>query len=71
MTLGHNCPVLELGAAMRDQRVSNSELARRLGRHERVVGRMLDPEHATKAERIEAALAVLGKQLTVEVRDAW
>jgi hypothetical protein len=31
---------------------------------------MLDPEHATKAERIQAALAALGKQMTVEVRVA-
>ncbi len=63
-------PKLALYLAMRDQRVSNSELARRLGLHERVVRRMLDPEHATKADRIQAALAVLGKQMTVEVRDA-
>ena len=63
-------PKLALYVAMRDQRVSNSELARRLGVHERVVRRMLDPEHATKAEKIQAALAVLGKQMTVEVRDA-
>jgi antitoxin HicB len=63
-------PKLALYLAMHDQRVSNSELARRLGLHERVVRRMLDPEHATKAENIQAALAVLGKQITVEVRDA-
>jgi hypothetical protein len=46
--------------AMRDQGLSNSELARRL----------LDPEHATKAEKIQAALGVLRKQMTVEVRGA-
>ncbi len=63
-------PKLALYLAMRDQQVSNSELARRLGVHERVIRRMLDPEHATKAEKILAALAALGKQLTVEVRDA-
>lgn len=63
-------PKLALYLAMRDQRISNSELARRLGVHERVIRRMLDPEHATKAEKIQAALAVLGKQLTVEVCDA-
>lgn len=63
-------PKLALYLAMRDQCVSNSELARRLGVHERVARRMLDPEHATKAEKIQAALAVLGKHLTVEVRDA-
>jgi antitoxin HicB len=63
-------PKLALYLAMRDQRVSNSELARRLGLHERVVRRMLDPEHATKAEKIQAALAALGKQMTVEIHDA-
>jgi antitoxin HicB len=63
-------PKLALYLAMRDQEVNNSELARRLGVHERVIRRMLDPEHATKAEKIQAALAALGKQMTVEVRDA-
>lgn len=63
-------PKLALFLAMRDQHVNNSELSRRLGVHERVVRRMLDPQHATKAEKIQAALAVLGKHMTVEVRDA-
>src|SRR5713226_12106 len=63
-------PKLALYREMRDQQVNNSELARRLGIHERVIRRLLDPEHASKAERIQAALAALGKQLTVEVRDA-
>jgi len=63
-------PKLALYLAMREQGVGNSELTRRLGVHERVVRRMLDPEHATKAEKIQTALAVLGKQMTVEVRDA-
>jgi antitoxin HicB len=63
-------PKLALYLAMRDQQVNNSELARRLGVHERVVRRMLDPRHATKTERIQAALTILGKQMTVEVRDA-
>jgi antitoxin HicB len=63
-------PKLALYLAMRDQGVSNLELGRRLGVHEKVVRRMLDPEHATKAEKIQAALAALGKQMTVEVRDA-
>jgi antitoxin HicB len=63
-------PKLALFMAMRDQQVNNSDLARRLGVHERVVRRMLDPHHATKAEKIQAALAMLGKQMTVEVRDA-
>jgi antitoxin HicB len=63
-------PKLGLYLAMRDQGVNNSELARRLGIHERVIRRMLDPEHASKAEKIQAALAALGKQMTVEIHDA-
>jgi len=63
-------PKLALYLAMRGQHVNNSELARRLGIHERVVRRLLDPQHASKADRIQAALAALGKQMTVEVRDA-
>jgi hypothetical protein len=40
--------------------------------HERVVRRVVDPRDARKTERIQAALAILGKQMTVEVRDeAW
>src|SRR5437588_8573503 len=63
-------PKLALYLAMRDQHVNNSELARRLGVHERVIRRMLDPEHASKPERIQAALAALGKQMIVVVCDA-
>ena len=63
-------PKLALYLTMRDQKVNNSDLARRLGFHERVIRRMLDPKHASKAEKIQAALAALGKQMTVEVRDA-
>jgi antitoxin HicB len=63
-------PKLALFLAMRDQQLTNSELGRRLGVHEKVVRRMLDPAHATKAAKIQAALAALGKQMTVEVRDA-
>jgi antitoxin HicB len=63
-------PKLALYLAVRERCISNLELPRKLGVDEKVVRRMLDPEHATKAEKIQAALAALGKQLTVEVRDA-
>src|ERR1035437_3734354 len=63
-------PKLALYLAMRDHGINNSELARRLNVDERVVRRMLDPAHETKAEKIQAALAVLGKRLTMEVEDA-
>jgi antitoxin HicB len=55
---------------MRDQRITNSDLARRLGIHERAVRRTLDPEHASKPVGIQTALAALSKQVAVELRDA-
>ncbi len=63
-------PKLALFLSMRDRQVNNSELARRLGVHERVIRRMLDPEHASKPAKIQAAVASLGKQMTLEVCDA-
>ena len=63
-------PKLGLYLAMREQQINNSELARRLGVQERAVRRMLDPQHALNAEKIQVALSALGKQMTVEMRDA-
>src|SRR5260370_33933498 len=63
-------PKLALYLAMRDQQVNNSELARRLRVHERVIRRMLNPQHASKPEKSQAALPALRKQTTVEVCDA-
>jgi antitoxin HicB len=56
--------------AVRDKGVSNSELARRIGVDEKEVRRMLDPKHATKLPRIEAALAALGCRLSVSLLQA-
>ncbi len=63
-------PKLALSMAMRDEKVNNSELARRLGFHGRVIRRMLRPEHATRPVRIQSALPALRKQITLEIRDA-
>lgn len=63
-------PSLALYIAMRERRISNSELARKLGCSETIVRRMLDPEHHTKPEKLQAALEVLGKRLTIAVGDA-
>ena len=63
-------PKIALYQAMREQGVSNSELARRLKVGETVVRRMLDPDHATKSTRLEAALLAVGKRLYVAVDDA-
>jgi antitoxin HicB len=61
---------LGLYLAMKELRINNSELARRLGVRETVVRRMLDPDHDTKAEKLQAALELLGRRITVSVEAA-
>jgi antitoxin HicB len=63
-------PKLALYLAMRENGLRNTVLARRLGITETVVRRMLDPKHTTKPERIQAALAALGKRIVVTFEDA-
>ena len=63
-------PKLALYLGMRELGMRNTELARRLGVSETVVRRMLDPRHDTKPEKIEAALAALGKRIVVTFEDA-
>jgi antitoxin HicB len=63
-------PKLALYLAMRERRITNVELARRLGASETVVRRMLNPKHATKSEKIQSALAALGKRIVVAFEDA-
>lgn len=63
-------PKLALYLAMREQGLRKTELARQLGVSETVVRRMLDPKHDTKPEKIQAALAVLGKRIVITVEDA-
>lgn len=62
----HIAAKLALYQAMQRQGVSNVELARRLGVTETVARRLVDPGHASKIERLEAALTVLGVGLVVE-----
>ena len=50
--------------------LSKSELARRLDKAEGEARRILDPDHPTKVQTLEAALAALGKEIVVSVRDA-
>jgi antitoxin HicB len=56
-------PKVALYKAMRDQGISNSELARRLHAHENTVRRMLDPKRRTDTKTIEAALRTAGRHL--------
>ena len=53
--------------SMSEQRVSKSELARRMRVHEREARRMLDPKHPTKVPTLERALAALGKRAEIAV----
>jgi antitoxin HicB len=63
-------PKLALYLAMRERGMPNTELAKRLGVSETVVRRMLNPKHDTKSEKIQAALAALGKRIVVTFEDA-
>jgi antitoxin HicB len=50
--------------------ISKSELARRIGKDEKEVRRILDPKHPTKLRALTAALRALGKRLVVGVVEA-
>ena len=50
--------------------LSKSELARRIGKDEKEVRRILDPRHPTKLPALTAALRALGKRLVVGVMEA-
>ncbi len=59
-----------LYSALKECGASKSHLARRLGVDVREVRRLLDPRHPSKLPRLDAALAVLGKRLVIEIHDA-
>src|SRR6267143_5744432 len=61
---------LALYWAIREIGISQSELARRLDVSESVVRRMLDPNHGTRTEKIQAALEALGKRVVMAYGDA-
>jgi antitoxin HicB len=63
-------PKLALYLAMREQSLSNTDVARRLGVSETVVRRMLNPRHATKSHKIQGALAALGKRIVISFENA-
>ncbi|MFW6012280.1 MAG: type II toxin-antitoxin system HicB family antitoxin [bacterium] len=53
--------------ALRESGFSKVELATRLGCDEKEVRRLLDPRHPSKLPRIQAALAALGKRLSLRL----
>jgi antitoxin HicB len=56
--------------AFGDARITKVELARRLGKDEKEVRRILDPRHATKLAALTQTLRALGKRLVVGVEKA-
>lgn len=60
---------LALYRAMRGAGLTRVALGKRLGISEGAVRRLLDLDHRSHIGQVEAALAVLGKRLVVEVRD--
>ena len=59
---------LALYQTMREQRVSNVALARRLGTVEGTVRRLVSPLHRSRIDAVEGALALLGKELALQAR---
>ncbi len=56
--------------AFRDAGISKTDLATRLGKDEREIRRILDPDHATKMPALVAALSALGRRFVIGVEAA-
>lgn len=54
---------------MREQGVGKAELARRLGWHMPQVDRVLDVEHHSRLDQMDAALRAIGRRLSVTAAD--
>ncbi|MBI5521042.1 MAG: XRE family transcriptional regulator [Desulfarculus sp.] len=61
---------LAIYQAMRDQGLSQAELATRLKCDSRQVRRLLDLDHNSRLDLLAEALKALGKRLVIEVADA-
>ncbi len=57
---------LALYSAMREQGVTKTALAMRLGLSESVVRRLLNPDHRSHISQVEKALRAVGRRLAVE-----
>lgn len=56
--------------AMRETQISLTALAAKLGKDEKEVRRLLDPEHTTRIAALEQALRAIGKRAQVVIEDA-
>jgi antitoxin HicB len=61
---------IQLYQAMRVGRVPKAELARRMGIPRQQIERLLDLQHSSRLEHIEAAFRALKKRLVVSTEDA-
>ena len=61
---------LTIYQSMRDQGISQVELARRLNRDARQVRRILDLDHNSRLDQLEAALRALNKKLVIDIQEA-
>ena len=66
----HVAAKLAVLEAFRAASITKAELARRLGRDEKEVRRILDPRHSTKLPALTEALHALGHRLVVAVERA-
>ena len=57
---------LALYSAMREQGITKTALAMRLGLSESVVRRLLNPDHRSHISQVEKALRAIGRRLAVE-----
>ena len=58
---------LALYSAMCAQRITKSELARRLGSSTSAVDKLTDPDRPSSIAQVQAALDAVGRNLTIEV----
>jgi antitoxin HicB len=61
---------VELYTALRSSGVRKAELARRMGIHKQQVERLMDIDHASRIEQLEAAFAALHKRLVLNILNA-
>ncbi|HZA65357.1 MAG TPA: hypothetical protein VE592_00320, partial [Geminicoccaceae bacterium] len=61
---------LAIYQGMREAGLTQAALAERLACDPRQVRRLLDLDHHSRLDQLEAALSALGKRLVIEVQDA-
>jgi antitoxin HicB len=61
---------VELYRVMKTTGVRKAELARRMGIHKQQVERLMDIDHASRIEQLEAAFAALDMRMVIDFRNA-